>query len=132
MKKLFILILVLAGLGLCELSFADMPAPTPGAGMEVCHVTQYLYTYNETSGELYCWTMTDCPDWPIAGENLIAQVDPVWKLIDVRDIDGDGQPDLVWRNVNSGALYVWLIKMGSAIKSEYPLPTTLPDKWTIK
>jgi hypothetical protein len=35
------------------------------------------------------------------------KVDPTWQIASVRDIDGDGNPDILWNNVNTGQVLCW-------------------------
>ena len=36
-----------------------------------------------------------------------SRVDPTWKIASVRDMDGDGRPDILWNNVSTGQVLVW-------------------------
>ena len=35
--------------------------------------------------------------------------DTNWKIVGVRDLNGDGQPDILWQHQATGSLSVWLM-----------------------
>ena len=53
-----------------------------------------------------------------------------WRLGGVGDFDGDGKPDLVWRNESSGATEIWLMD-GMARRSVVPLSAVPGPAWSI-
>lgn len=63
----------------------------------------------DATGELYAWFMNG--PVMIGAEPLVPASVPAaaWQVDAVVDYDGDGQPDIVWRDETSGALYVWLM-----------------------
>ena len=40
-------------------------------------------------------------------DELIAAVSPSWTVKQVRDTDGDGFADMVWRHTINGTIVVW-------------------------
>jgi hypothetical protein len=83
-----------------------------------------------TSGQLVVWFMYGST--LAAGEFLDpeALVGNTWQLRVIRDFDGDGKPDLLWRNTASGENAVWWME-GHILKyGEFgtPLP---PGGWTL-
>ena len=61
---------------------------------------------------------------------VIATVDPSWRLSTAGDLDGDGKADLLWRNTTSGENSVWLMN-GFAFQSR-PLGAVPDAGWTLR
>lgn len=47
--------------------------------------------------------------------------DSPWRIGGAADFDGDGKTDILWRNQESGADFVWLMD-GTALRARVPLP----------
>ncbi len=97
---------------------------------------------NDQTGEVYVWTMNGANR---IGDTFLKKVvdasganDPNWQIQSLADFTGDGQTDILWRNVATGDLLVWemngtqfvqdvFIKdnMGAAI-------TNIDPSWQIK
>ena len=66
-----------------------------------------------------------CP--PGASENVVAVGVPlVWQIVGVRDLDGDGKADLVWRQTQTGDVAAWLmdgvtVRQGPVVSQGVPL-----------
>ena len=50
--------------------------------------------------------------------------------IDARDLNGDGKPDILWRNTATGANYVWYLN-GVTVLGGGSLPMVPDQNWTI-
>jgi FG-GAP-like repeat len=61
---------------------------------------------------------------------FIAGIDPSWSIEGVADFNGDGHPDLVWRNNATGNAYLWYMN-GSTFVSDAFL-FSLPPEWVIQ
>ena len=63
----------------------------------------------------------------------VVQPDASWKMIEVGDFNGDGKSDLLWRNLNTGAMAEWLMNGSTITASISPtlnaLPATLDNTW---
>jgi hypothetical protein len=80
---------------------------------------------NNSTGEVVAWFMNGPT---IAGAGSISPArgpDLNWRLAGLGDFDGDGKPDLVWRNQATGANEVWLMN-GLTRKSVVPI-FSVPD-----
>lgn len=83
---------------------------------------------NKTTGELRVWLM----DGAIRKTAVrVTTVDPTtgWDIAAIRDIDGDGKSDLVWRNI-SGSASAWTMNAGTVV-SQAALPTVSDSAWAI-
>ncbi|MBA2305195.1 MAG: VCBS repeat-containing protein [Acidobacteria bacterium] len=91
-----------------------------------------LYWHHQTTGALAIWYMRGTE--LVSGEALSpgAVADTNWKVRTVADMDGDGQPDLIWQHVVTGHLAVWFMN-GRQLRSGQSLgPGVVPDlNWTI-
>jgi len=55
-----------------------------------------------------------------------------WQIRGVADFNGDRQPDLLWHNQTTGALYVWFLKGLNATGASFLTPKQLPNSsWQI-
>ena len=80
---------------------------------------------HDTLGWVGVWEFNDRSF--IAGFDLTpGQVDVPWKIVGVADFNADGQPDLLWRNVNNGMLAVWYMN-GTTRQSVVSLTPGLVD-----
>ena len=58
--------------------------------------------------------------------------DPDWKIVGVTDFDTNGRPDLLWRNLRTGALAGWLMEGARMIDGVSLSPSSVPDTdWVI-
>ena len=59
--------------------------------------------------------------------------DPLWQIRGVADVDGDGTPDILWRNQQTGDLYAWLMNGTVATAGRYLNPARFADtRWQIR
>ncbi|HEV2471394.1 MAG TPA: VCBS repeat-containing protein, partial [Chthonomonadales bacterium] len=86
--------------------------------------TTTLYFRSAQSGALGYWVMdagqvmmnSGLLNPPIMGS-------PDWRFAALEDVNGDGQPDIVWQNMNTGAVAYWLMNGTSQIGSDLFYPT---------
>ncbi len=67
---------------------------------------------NRATGQVYWWPMqydsNDGTYEPIDGDySYVTQLPPNWKIVGTTDIDGDGIPDILWWNQDTGDVYFW-------------------------
>jgi hypothetical protein len=66
--------------------------------------------HNQKTGQLVYWLMDGVVRKPGGlGITTPAQVSPDWKVVGTPDLDGDGKPDILWRNQQTGQLVYWFM-----------------------
>lgn len=83
---------------------------------------------DSATGENRWWVMNGST---IVDQPLLPPVDPKlnWKIIGTKDLNNDGQSDIVWRNTTTGDNTVWLMN-GTSIASTVALPKADP-RWQL-
>ena len=85
---------------------------------------------SDTTGDVIAWFMNGPT---IAGAGSISPArgsDVNWRLVGLGDFDGDGKPDLVWRNQGTGADEIWLMN-GLTRTSVVPIFSVPDVGWQI-
>ena len=69
-----------------------------------------LLWHNQATGQLVYWLLDGVRFKPGGNGSLTPSVvNPVWKVVGTPDLDGDGNPDLLWHNQTTGQLVYWLL-----------------------
>ncbi len=76
---------------------------------EPIHSEVALYWQNKVTGLRYVYFYDGTSTDPVRMGG-IGRLDPIWNLVDVGDLDGDGKTDVLWNNTLSGLLYAWLME----------------------
>ena len=87
---------------------------------------------NTANGAVYYWLMNGTT--MVSGNFLLQPnvVDPSWKIVGTPDLNGDGQPDLLWENRNNGAVYYTYLNGTSLVAGGYlSQPNTIDLSWRI-
>jgi hypothetical protein len=89
-----------------------------------------LVFQNDATGLIGVWLM-DGTALEAAVPFTPFQVPAAWKIMGVGDFDGDGRPDLVWQNEETGHVGVWLMD-GTTLRAAAPFaPSQVPAAWKI-
>jgi hypothetical protein len=87
---------------------------------------------NRSTGGLVAWLL-DGPQvlgWGLLSTSAVA--DQNWKIRALRDINSDGQADLVWQNSSTGAIVVWYMNKFQMLRWGYlSVPTVGDTDWAI-
>jgi hypothetical protein len=83
----------------------------------------------QQTGENSVWYIT-ANGWTGGGTSLPTITDQNLKIISITDFDGDGNADILWRNMATGDVYTWVLDIHGGIRSGYwlgaiPLSVTL-------
>lgn len=105
-----------------------------------------LFFYNRSSGESSIWLMDDAEPALKSGgavasnatssrftpkvHMLATTVDLDWRPAQISDMNGDGNPDVIWRNVATGQNTVWLMD-GTTQVETVALPPRTDLDWQI-
>jgi hypothetical protein len=85
---------------------------------------------NRDTGASYGWTMNGARLAP-GGDRFFGTVPPNWDLAASGDFDGDGDPDLIWRNRDTGATYFWLMNGWTTRPDGVRLLGNVPPFWAL-
>jgi hypothetical protein len=113
------------GAWLSPSSFADLRWQIRGvADFDVDGHPDLLWQQQQT-GELYVWYMSGLAV-ARGGRTTPPVVPPVWQIRALADLDGDGSPDLLWHNQQTGELFAWFLERGVAARASYLTPARIP------
>jgi LmbE family N-acetylglucosaminyl deacetylase len=92
-----------------------------------------LLWQHQGDGRLSSWLMNGMNNRNGGLLDPSQESDLTWKVVGSGDLDGDGQADLVWQNLTTGALRVWFMD-GRTLRQAMPLsPGLVPDtNWRIR
>jgi hypothetical protein len=82
---------------------------------------------HQTTGEASVWLMNGTT---LVSGRLLTPAgvsDTNWKIKAVTDLTGDGKPDLVWQNISTGYLAVWLMNGTVQTDGIYLTPSRVAD-----
>ncbi len=79
-----------------------------------------------STGDVRVWYL----DGPVViGQGAVAKAGGPWNIVGVGDFNGDGNPDIVWRNSATGETVVWY--MQGVLRLGAEALQTLPPPWNI-
>ena len=82
--------------------------------------------WRDSAGDIALWVVQN---GQVTGSHGLGNVSSNFFVQAVGDFNGDGFPDILWRDTNSGALSIWFTN-GSAVTSGAPVGT-LPSNWNV-
>ncbi|WP_420265161.1 ice-binding family protein [Candidatus Magnetominusculus dajiuhuensis] len=85
---------------------------------------------NQQTGNIAYWYMSGTTVASIGALPALTVVDTDWEIVSTGDFDGDGKPDILWRNKTYGYDVLWLMN-GTTIKSVQMLLTIPLSSWHI-
>ena len=90
-----------------------------------------LFFRNMGSGLGFTWfTQYSAGTLSLAGSSApMFAIDPAWEVAELADWNGDAQPDLLFRNRNSGVVFVWYLNGTTLAGSDYV--TQIDPSWEI-
>ena len=91
-----------------------------------------LIWQHETNGTLAAWLMNGTVLMRGVSLSPEAVTDTNWTIRGLADFNLDGQPDLIWQNVDTGMLSVWLMNGLTLVDGLRITPFVVPDtRWRI-
>ncbi|WNZ45106.1 CARDB domain-containing protein [Leptolyngbya boryana CZ1] len=87
-----------------------------------------IWWRNSAAAQAAIWRMNGIN---IAGTELYSQLPAEWEIQGVEDLDGDGEDDLLWRNMKSGDVAYWLFKDGQRVSTGISFGAPIPLDWKI-
>ena len=86
---------------------------------------------NTVTGLSFAWfTQFSAGTLSLAGSTPpLFGIDPVWEIVQLADWNGDGSPDLLFRNRNTGVVFVWYMNGTTLAGSDYI--TQIDPSWEI-
>jgi FG-GAP-like repeat len=96
------------------------------SGWQIVATTAGEILWRDSSGDLALWQVN--------GSNVqssgLGSVPSNWQVVHLGDFDGDGVPDLLFRDTNAGTVAIWLMNSGGLVQSTASLGA-VPNNWTI-
>ena len=98
-----------------------------------------IYFYNQSAGLVKVWLMEGLEKVGTVEINNPAahrdDIDPVWDMMAVYDLNGSGEPDIIWQR-DDGVLAVWLMQDQEAVATgrlynRYPDEPYVSPDWRI-
>ena len=90
-----------------------------------------LFWRNTTTGANVVWYLSG-PSASILSQAALAQVaDVTWQIAAAADVNGDGHPDLIWRNTTTGENVVWFLN-GTTFLSQASVPSVPDVAWVLR
>jgi hypothetical protein len=79
-----------------------------------------LLWHHQTDGRVAAWLMNGTSNMNGTLLDPPQEADTSWKLVGAGDLNGAGEPDLVWQNITTGDLRVWFMS-GLTLDVQLPI-----------
>jgi hypothetical protein len=87
---------------------------------------------NTTTGQNAVWYMNGSGTSLVSSNMMPPMTDQAWQIVGIGDFNGDGKPDLVWRNTTTGQNAVWYMNgSGTSLVSSNMMPPVTDQAWQI-
>jgi hypothetical protein len=91
-----------------------------------------LVWHHQTNGQAAVWFMNGTTMVSATLVSPAGVTDTNWKIRSVADVNLDGHPDLVWQNVSTGYIGIWLMRGLTMTSGVNPSTAVVPDTaWRI-
>lgn len=90
--------------------------------------------HHQQTGDLYVWLMGGNGTVVVGGVYLSPSAfsDTTWQIRGVTNLNGDRQPDILWRQTTTGTNYAWLMSGTTGATGAYTTPATIGTNWQIR
>jgi hypothetical protein len=123
--------------GLNETSFSFVTPKNPGTGWQLVGTGDFnrdgytdLLFQNSSTGDLYEWNLSG---GTMVSGGFITPSNPGtgWKVVAVGDLNGDGQPDILFQHNTSGNLYVFFMHGTTMFAGGFVNPANPGTGWVV-
>ncbi len=93
-----------------------------------------LLWHHQNTGVLVVWLMNGVQQKAAVYLTPDRMADLNWQIRAVADFDQDGNTDILWQNVKTGDLYVWIMdRLTQTSRSKYLTPSKVADtQWQVR
>ena len=86
---------------------------------------------NTTTGANVVWYLSGPSAAILSQASLESVADLSWQIAMAADVNGDGYPDLIWRNTTTGANVVWFLN-GTTLLNQVGLQPVADTSWVLR
>jgi LmbE family N-acetylglucosaminyl deacetylase len=92
-----------------------------------------LLWHHQADGRISTWLMNGLNNRNGGLLDPAQELDTAWKVAGSGDLNGDGQADIVWQNISTGALRAWFMDGRTLSQQVALVPGVVPDtNWRIR
>jgi hypothetical protein len=127
--RLWLLITIAIGMSLTSVAMSSPVSQGTPPDFNGDHKTDLLWR-DPTNLTISIWEMNGGQVIAEVPVTVNAPVSNTLNIVATGDFNGDGNSDIVWRNINTGALAIWLMN-GAQVTSGAWLPVTGLTDWVV-
>lgn len=91
-----------------------------------------IFWHNDVTGQLMTWHLNGSTVIDTRPISISGVADTHWHVAGTGDLNGDGYPDILWRNDTDGSLAVWFLQGEQVIGTQYlSIPAVADFSWRI-